>query len=118
LNELEKWGFINRIGESYARRFSLGLLFNTEATMAGYKSNTPAIVASTPAKSERDPGHGGRDTKHSTNPSTKENISFSNLNHPETKELEHCVKHNVPLSSDFKYLQLLLDDVLKDKLQK
>jgi hypothetical protein len=75
LDELESWGFINRIGKSYARRFSLGILFNTTAMVAGSKLNTPAKSTETPAKSDPNTGHHGRYTNSSTKPSSKENIS-------------------------------------------
>jgi len=41
------------------------------------------------------------------------NLSFSSLNHEETKELELCVNKKLPLSYDFKYLQPLLDEALE-----
>jgi DNA-binding Lrp family transcriptional regulator len=118
LIELEQWGFIKRFGASYNRRFSLGLLFNTPATVAGSKLNAPAKTAMTPAKIAPNPGHGGRDTNPFTKHSTNEDLSFSSLNHFETKELELCIERNVPLSSEFKYLQPLLDKALINEKNK
>ncbi len=115
LDELESWGFINRIGKSYARRFSLGLLFYTTAIMAGSDLHTTAKSAVTPAKNDINPGHCGRDTKNPVNHSFKGNLSLKNLNHFETKEIELCIKQGFSLSYDFKYLQPLLDEVLKKK---
>lgn len=89
LDELESWGFINRVGKSYARRFSLGLLFNTTAIVAGSKLHTPAKSTETTAKSDLNTGHGGRYTKPYTNLSTnnknlsvfeKQQIEFYNSN--------------------------------------
>jgi hypothetical protein len=75
LDELESWGFINRVGKSYARRFSLGLLFNTAAMVAGSKLHTTAKSTETPAKSDLNSGHHGRYNKPSNKPSSKENLS-------------------------------------------
>lgn len=77
LDELEAWGFIIRTGKSYARRFSLGLLFTTAAMVAGSKLHTPAKSTETPAKSDPNTGHHGRYTKSSTNPSTKDNLAHA-----------------------------------------
>lgn len=115
LNELEQWGFIKREGETANRRFSLGLLFDTTATVADSKLDTPAKSAESPAKSASNSGHGGLYTKPYTKPSSKENLSFKSLNHLETKELELCIERNVPLSYEFKYLQPLLDEALKKR---
>lgn len=82
LDELESWGFINRIGKSYARRFTFGYLFNTPAMVAGSKLHTPAIVAETPAKIDHDTGHYGRYTKPYTKPYTKENFSANAISTP------------------------------------
>ncbi len=112
LDELESWGFINRIGHSYSRRFSLGLLFSTAATVTGSNLNTPAKITETPAKIDCNTGHGGRDTNPSTNPSTKRTLSFSSLTHLEIKELDFCVKNKFALISEYKYLQPFLDELL------
>ena len=94
LDELESWGFINRVGKSYARRFFLGILFNTAATAAGLKLHTTAKSAETPAKSDLNTGHHGRYTNPSINPSTKENLSFKNQTPTQTdfQEYAHGVK--------------------------
>jgi DNA-binding Lrp family transcriptional regulator len=113
LNDLQSWGFINRCGHSYARRFSLGLLFDTASMVTGSKLNTASTVTATSSKTDPDLVHGGRDTNPSTNTSTKDNRSFSFLNHFETKELELCVSMKVPLSNEFKYLQPLLNKALE-----
>ena len=52
-------------------RFSLGLLFNTSAKYAGKELNTSANNDETSAKSAYSTSHSGRDTKNSTNISTK-----------------------------------------------
>jgi hypothetical protein len=115
LDDLESWGFINRMGKSYARRFSLGLLFYTTAMVADSKSNTSAKSAKTSAKSDIDLGHSGRDTNTSTNTSTKENLSFSYLTHQEQAEIKHCLKNNFALSAEFKHLQPYLDKEKNEK---
>ena len=91
LSDLIKWGFIVAKGQSYSRKFSLGILFNTSATVAGSKLNTSAKLSLTLAKSASDPGHCGRHTNISTKLSTKgrnlsvaekQNIKFYQ-DHPE-----------------------------------
>ena len=115
ISELKKMSLISSIGTSYNRRFSLGLLFNTTASVADKNSTPPPNSTSQTAKSDSSDRHGGGYTNPSTNPSSKENLSFSNLNHWETKELAHCLKYKVPLNSDFKYLQPLLHKAKNEK---
>lgn len=76
LPEMVDMGFINIIGRSYNRRFTLGILFNTSAKSADKEMNTSAIQAETSAKSAYSTSLSGRDTKNSTNISTKGKISF------------------------------------------
>jgi len=73
-----------KIAKSYARRFSLGLLFTTAAMVAGSKLHTPAKSTETPAKSDPNTGHHGRYTKSSTNPSSKDNLAHATSN-PKTQ---------------------------------
>jgi len=116
ISELKKMMLIASVGTSYNRRLSLGQLFNTTASVADKNSTPPPKSTSQTAKSGVSDRHPGGYTKPSTNPSIKENLSFSSLNHFETKELEHCLKHNVPLNYEYKYLQPLLDKALKSDL--
>jgi DNA-binding Lrp family transcriptional regulator len=115
ISELKKMMLINSIGTSYNRRLSLGLLFNTTANVADKNLTPPPNHASQTAKSDVSDRHGGGYTNPSTKPSSKEDLSFSNLNHWETKEIQHCIRYKVPLNSDFKYLQPLLDEALKNE---
>ncbi len=114
ISELKKMMLITSVGTSYNRRLSLGLLFNTTASVADKNPTPPPKSTSQTAKSEVSDRHGGGYTKPSTNPSYKENLSFSNLNHWETKELELCIERKFPLSIEFKYLQPLLDKAIKN----
>ena len=118
IKELQKMGFIRCTGRGYNRRIELGLLFNNTVTMAvvhDKKLNNPAKFANTTAKNDGHNRHGGGDSKPYINPSIKENISFSSLNHWELKELEICLERKFPLNSEFKYLQPLLDKVSQNE---
>lgn len=106
---------ITSIGTSYNRRFLLGLLFNTTAIVADKNLTPPPKETIQTAKSDGSDRHGGGYTNPSTNHSTKNDLSFSNLNHLETKELELCVARKVPLSKEFIYLQPLLNEALKNE---
>ena len=110
LKKLEIFGFISVTGFSYARRFSLGILFNTCAKIDVLELDTRAKSACTRAKSDIDPGHHGPDTKPYNNHSSKENYSFLYLKHLEQKEIEICLENNWPLSDEFKYLQKQLEE--------
>lgn len=72
LPELKSMGFIVITGKSYARRFKLGILFNTSATMAELKLNTSAKNAETSAKSDINLRHGGGHTNITTKNNNKE----------------------------------------------
>ena len=82
LPELAEMGFITITGRSYNRRFSLGLLFNTSAKYAGKELNTSANNDETSAKSAYSTSHSGRDTKNSTNISTKGTASLTQIQPP------------------------------------
>ena len=102
LKELEDMGLICMTGHSFARRFSLGILLTTQATVAGLKLNTRANSVVTRAKTVSDPGHGGLYTKSSTKTSSKEN-DFSSLTNDETLEYQHYLKYpTFPLSDTIK----------------
>lgn len=113
LIDLEKWQFINRTGISQARRFTLGLLFNSGATVADPKLNSPANVTVGVAKLASQGGHSGLHTKNSTKNSTKNKISFSSLTHSEKKEILHCLENGFALAEEFKYLQPFLEECLQ-----
>lgn len=104
LPELNKMLLLNITGRGYQRRIRLGLLFSTTANFA-----------STTAKSDPHNRQYGGHYNPSYNPSSKEDLSFSSLNHFETKEIELCIKQGFSLSSDFKYLQPLLDEAKKNE---
>ncbi len=117
VSELQKMGFINCTGRGFNRRISLGILFNNSAILAveaDKNLNNSAKFANTTAKIDDHNRQYGGHYNPSTNPSTKENLSLKSLNHLETKELELCVKNKWMLSSEFKYLQPLLDEALKN----
>lgn len=115
ITELSKMGFISLTGRGYNRRISLGLLFNNPANLAVKKLNNSAKFANTTAKSDIHNRQFGGDYNPYTNPYTKEKLSFKTLNHYEKKELEFCAERKVPLAHDFKYLQPLLDEIIKNE---
>ena len=117
ISDLVKMGFINCTGLGRSRRISLGLLFNNTASVAVEIKSPPANLKSPPAKNDISARHGGGDNKTYTNPSSKEELSFSSLTHLETRELEICIERNYPLSAEYKYLQSLLDKALNQSLQ-
>ena len=71
ISELKKMMFINSIGTSYNRRISLGLLFNTSASVADKNLTPPPKSTSQTAKSDSSDRHTGGHTNPSTKPSTK-----------------------------------------------
>jgi hypothetical protein len=87
ISELKKMMLITSVGTSYNRRISLGILFNTTASMADKNSTPPPKSTFQTAKSDVSDRHGGGYNKPSTNPSTKESLS-SQLQKPTQMDLQ------------------------------
>ena len=95
ISELQKLGFIVCSGRGYNRRISLGLIFNNSATLAVNNEkllNNSAKYANTTAKIDDYNRHGGGDSKHYTNQSSKEIFSFSLPFNPKYQEYVGRIK--------------------------
>ena len=88
ISELKKMLLITSIGTSYNRRISLGLLFNTTASVADKNLTPPPKSTFQTAKSCISDRHTGGYTNPSTNPSTKCNPVADAESKPKTPTQE------------------------------
>ncbi len=70
LNDLEEWGFLERKGMSFNRKFSLGKKFNTRP------ESSPGLISTRP---ESNPDMAGIDTRHGRPAGYIDNNSFKNI---------------------------------------
>lgn len=75
LSELKKMMLLSTAGTSYNRRISLGILFNTAASVADKNLTPPPKEVSQPAKTDGSARHGGGYNKPYNKPSTKADLS-------------------------------------------
>jgi Fe2+ or Zn2+ uptake regulation protein len=121
LDQLETYRLIRREGLGKNRRFRRGSILdkilttvsnrniieqvNNSTTVSWCDKNSPNRVMVTYSKT-------------SSFSKRKEGVAYASgsnsnpLSHQELKEIEHCMKNNVPLAKEFKYLQPFLDKAL------
>lgn len=113
LNDLEEWGYIERKGIGFNRKFSLGQKFNNRAEKELVKKSNRA---------EKEPEQGGKGTAERAEKeldnktlfkiiNKKVNFILKKLGEPQKQAIKDCIKFNIPLEDEHVSLQETADQL-------